>query len=148
MAKILNLQEVIEYVDHELLTNRFHVTHNGGCAVLFNKDTSSLMSRSNPSTFHDTRRVLPDKVMEGDPGWVSKGVLSRASFRQQTSQRPKAFTVMSLHVSTIYAKRRGIGKKLILTIRAVMLDEKVDLVAGDFNGAAWRRDNRKKHQYH
>ena len=23
-----------------------------------------------------------------------------------------------------------------------MLDEKVDLVAGDFNGAAWRRDNR------
>ena len=33
------------------------------------------------------------------------------------------------------------GKKLILTIRAVMLGEHVDLVAGDFNGAAWRRDN-------
>ena len=32
-------------------------------------------------------------------------------------------------------------KKLIPTIRAVMLEEKVDLVAGDFNGAAWRRDN-------
>ena len=43
--------------------------------------------------------------------------------------------------SNIYAKKRGIGKKLILTIRAVMLHEKVDLVAGDFNGAAWRRDN-------
>ena len=27
-------QEAIEYVDHELLTNRFHVTHYGGCAVL------------------------------------------------------------------------------------------------------------------
>ena len=39
------------------------------------------------------------------------------------------------------AKKRGIGKKLVLTIRAVVLDEKVDLVAGDFNGAAWRRDN-------
>ena len=37
-----------------------------------------------------------------------------------------------------------VGKKLILTIRAVMLDEKVDLVAGDFNGAAWRRDNKNK----
>ena len=48
---------------------------------------------------------------------------------------------MSLHISNIYAKKRGIGKKLILTIRAVMLDEKVDLVASDFNGAAWRRDN-------
>ena len=34
------------------------------------------------------------------------------------------------------------GKKLIFTIRAVMQDEKVDLVAGDFNGAAWRCDNR------
>ena len=39
------------------------------------------------------------------------------------------------------AKKRGIVKKLILAIRAVMLDEKVDLVVGDFNGAPWRRDN-------
>ena len=30
---------ITEYVDLELLTNRFHVTHYGGCAVLFNKDT-------------------------------------------------------------------------------------------------------------
>ena len=28
-----------DYVDHELLTKRFHVTHHAGCAVLFNKDT-------------------------------------------------------------------------------------------------------------
>ena len=35
----------------------------------------------------------------------------------------------------VYAKKRGIGKKLILTIRVVMLGEHVDLVAGDFNGA-------------
>ena len=48
---------------------------------------------------------------------------------------------MSLHINNSYDKKRGIGKKQILTIRAVMLDEKVDLVAGDFNGAAWRRDN-------
>ena len=34
------------------------------------------------------------------------------------------------------------GKKLILTIREVMLEERVDLVAGDLNGAAWRCDNR------
>ena len=48
---------------------------------------------------------------------------------------------MSLHISNIYAKKRGIGKKLFLSIRAVVLDEKVDLVPGDFNGAAWRRDS-------
>ena len=54
-----------------------------------------------------------------------------ASFRRQPLSGQKTFTVLSLHIS----------KKLILT-RAVMLDEKVDLVAGDFNGAAWRCDNR------
>ena len=48
---------------------------------------------------------------------------------------------MSLHISNNYAKKRGIGKKLIRTIHAVMLGEKVDLVASDFNGAAWRRDS-------
>ena len=51
----------------------------------------------------------------------------------------KSLTVISLHINNNYVKKRGIGKKLLLTIRAVMLDEKVDLVAGDFNGAAWRR---------
>ena len=46
---------------------------------------------------------------------------------------------MSLHINNNYAKKRGIGKKLLLTILAVMLDEHVDLIAGDFNGAAGRR---------
>ena len=36
---IISLQEASEYVVHELLTNRFHVTHHEGCAILFNKDT-------------------------------------------------------------------------------------------------------------
>ena len=80
-------------------------------------------------------------MVEGDSGWVPQGVLSRASFRGQPPSGQKTFTVLSLHVSNIYAKKRGIGKKLILTIRAVMLDEKVDVVAGDFNGAAWRCDH-------
>ena len=46
-------------------------------------------------------------------------------------------------INNNYAKKRGIGKKIILTLRAVMLEEHVDVVAGDFNGAAWRRDNSK-----
>ena len=28
---------------------------------------------------------------------------------------------------------------MLLTVRTVMLQEHVDIVAGDFNGAAWRR---------
>ena len=41
--------------------------------------------------------------------------------------------MMSLHIKKHFAL--GIGKKLTLTIRAVILQEHVDMVAGDFNGA-------------
>ena len=47
--------------------------------------------------------------------------------------------MMWLHINNQFAKKRGIGKKLLLTVRTVMLEQHVDLVAGDFNGAAWRR---------
>ena len=73
-----------------------------------------------------------------------QGVLSRASFRRPPLSGQKTFTVMPLHKSNIYAKKRGIAKKLILTIRAIMIGQQIDLVAGDFNGTAWRcshRDN-------
>ena len=96
-----------------------HVTHYGGCAVLVNKETFS----------------------EVKVKFILQSVLPRASFRRQPPRGQKTSTVLSLHISNVCAKKRGIGKKLILKIRAVILDEKVDLVAGDFNGAAWRRDN-------
>ena len=80
--------------------------------------------------------------MEGGQGWVMQGVLSRASFRRPPLSGRKFFTVLSLHTSNIYAKTRGIAKKLILTIRAIMISQQVDLVAGDFNGTAWRRRSR------
>ena len=41
-------------------------------------------------------------------------------------------------------KNGGIAKKLILTIRAIMLGQHIDLVASDFNGTAWRCNNRDK----
>ena len=31
---VITLQESIEHVDHDIPTNRFHVTHYGGCAIL------------------------------------------------------------------------------------------------------------------
>ena len=36
---IITLQEATEYLEHEFLTNHFYVTHYGGCAILFNRDT-------------------------------------------------------------------------------------------------------------
>ena len=61
--------------------------------------------------------------------------------------RSNPFTSTMPDVSTAkkhsqFCRCTSVGKKLIRTIRAVMLDDKGDLVAGDFNGAAWRCDNR------
>ena len=53
---------------------------------------------------------------------------------------------MSPHINNNYAIKRGIGKKLLLTIHAVMLEEHLELVAGDFNGVAWRRSNGNSRQ--
>ena len=87
----ITVQEAIEYVDHELLTNRFHVTHNGGCAVLFNKDTFFPDVKVKSIHLHDVRRVLPDKVTEGDPGLGFTGRAITCFFSSTTSQRPKNF---------------------------------------------------------
>ena len=56
-------EEASEYVDHDILTNRFHVTHYGGCAILFNKDAFHPNIDVKAIYFHDTRRDLPDQVM-------------------------------------------------------------------------------------
>ena len=141
---IVTLQEASDDADHDVLQERFHVTHYAGCAILFNKDTF-YPDISVKSTFlHDTRRWLPDQIVEGEQGRVLQGVLSHASFRRAAASGQKYFTVLSLHISNIYAKKKGIAKKLFLTLRAIMISQEVDLVAGDFNGTAWRcrsRDN-------
>ena len=72
-------------------------------------------------------------------GMGERSAISRASFRRLPRNGKSFFTTVSLHINNQFAKKRGIGKKLLLTIRAVMLEEHVDLVVGDFNGAAWRR---------
>ena len=115
------------------------MTHYAGCAVLFNKDTFYPNAHVKSIYLHDTRRDLPDQVLEGEQGWVSQGVLSRAIFHRPPVSGQKYFTMLSLQISNIYAKKKGSAKKLILTLRAIMISQEVDLVAGDFNGTAWRR---------
>ena len=138
---IITLQEAIEYLEHDFLTNRFHVTHYDGCAILFNKDT--FFSDIKVSSFyrHDTRACEMYKITEGESGWVMQGVVSKAAFRRQPRYGQQTFTVMSLHINNNFAKKCDIGKKLLLTIRAILQDERVDLVACDFNGAAWRQSS-------
>ena len=60
-----------------------------------------------------------------------------------SSQRPdNVYSSVLTYEQYVRLKKRCIWKKLIRTVRAVMLDEHKDLVAGDFNGAAWRGGNR------
>ena len=91
---VVILQEAIEYVDHELLTNRFHVIHYGECAVLFNKDTFLPDIKIKSIYLQSAEHDLPDKVFEGGSGLVIKCVISRA----QPHGLP-LFTVMSLHIN-------------------------------------------------
>ena len=52
---MITLQEAIELLEHDLLTNRFRVTHYGGCAILFNKDT--FFSDIKVSSFHECKCI-------------------------------------------------------------------------------------------
>ena len=52
--------------------------------MLCTEDTFFVDIKVESICLHDTRPELPDKVMEGDSGWVLQGVLSRASFRRLT----------------------------------------------------------------
>ena len=78
-------------------------------------------------------------MREAQSGWVLQAVISRASFRRIPRNGKSCVTVVSLHTNNHFAKKGGIGKNLLLAVRTVMLQEQVDMVAGDFNGAAWRR---------
>ena len=95
-----------------------------------------LTSASNPSTL-----TIRD---EGEQGWFSQDVLSRASFRRAAVSGQKVFNVLSLYISNIYVKIRAIAKKIIQATRALMISQNIDSVIGDFIGAAWccrSRDN-------
>ena len=102
------LQKAIEYFDREYLTNRFCVTHFGGCSILFNKDTSRSDIEVSSVYFHDTR--------EGQ--------------QQDICFFGRHATTMSLHLNNPFVKKRGVGKKLLLPVRTVMLEEHVDFLAG------------------
>ena len=65
---IVTLQEASDYVDHDILQERFHVTHYAGCAILFNKDTFFPDINVKSIYLHDTRRgeiILLKENMDG-----------------------------------------------------------------------------------
>ena len=107
----------------------------------FNKDTFHPDINFSSIDFHDTRNGQHQIVNEGQSGWVLQAVISRASFRRLSRNGKSFFTMMSLHINNHFPEKRGIGKKLLLTVCTVMLQEQIDMVAGDFNGSAWPRQS-------
>ena len=89
---IITLLEASDYVEHDILQERLHVTHYVGYAILFNKDTIYPDISVKSIYLHDTRRGLPDQIMEGAQAWVMQGVLSRASFRRSLVSGQRYFT--------------------------------------------------------
>ena len=135
----ITVQEAIEYLQHECLMNHFYITHFAGCAVLFNNETLHSDVRVMSVYTHDTRTAEQQVVKEVKSCWVLQAVISHASFRRIPRNGKSYFTMMLLHVNNQYAKKRGLAKNFLLAVRTVMYQEQVDMVAGDFNGAAWRR---------
>ena len=59
-----------------------------------------------------------------------------------TTQRPRDFYGVVSTYKQYLRPKRCTAEKLILTIRAIMIGQQIDVVAGDFNGTAWRCSDR------
>ena len=90
---------------------------------MFNKDTFHPDMKVTFVYLHDTRDGQQHVVREEQSGWVLQAVISRASFQRLPRNGKSFFTMMSSHINNQFAKKRGIGKKLLLTVRTVMLEE-------------------------
>ena len=125
----------------------------GASRITFTSPTTlAVLSCSKRTPFTQTSKSSP--FTSTTPEWATSSrerrtvkmgttgrVISRASFRRIPRNGKSYFTMMSLHINNHSAKKRGIGNNLLLTVRTAMLQEKVDMVAGDFNGTAWRRQH-------
>ena len=144
---VIALQESIEYLQHETLANHFHISHFARCAVLFNNNTFYPDAWVSSVYIHDTTNGQQQVGREGEAGWVLQAVVSRAAFERVPRNGKPYFTMMSLHINDHHAEKRGFAKNVLFAVRTVTCHEQVDMVAGDFYGAAWRKkggDNQQR----
>ena len=112
--------------------------------VLFNKDTFFSDIKVSSIYLHDTRACEQDRIKEGESEWVLQGVVSKACFRRQRRSGQK-----HLH-GNVCAHQQQLCQKAWTWEEASPHYPRRDggraLVAGDFNGAAWRRSNGNSRQ--
>ena len=104
---VIALHEAIEYFDHEVLTNRFHVTHYGGSAVLFNMDTFLLDIKIKSISYTTSGTICRTRIFKKESGLAIQGVISRASFRRELHGLPSMpiISVSSKELSPIVTCR-------------------------------------------
>ena len=73
--------------------------------------------------------------------------MTKARFRWIPRRGKSSFTMMSLHCDNAVAKKRSVALNALLAVRPAITQEDVDMVAGDFNGATWRRKSGPEQQY-
>ena len=83
---------------------------------------------------HDTQNGLQQVIREVETGWVHQAVVTHAAFKRVPRKGKPYF-----HINNHDAKKSGNAKNVLLTVRTVMYQEQIDMVAGDFDGAAWRK---------
>ena len=142
-----NAKESLSHLNYESAGNlrpkHSHTVPIMLVVVLFNKDNFHSDITVESIYFHDNRNGQHQAVREGQSqsGWVLQAVISRASFCRIPRNGKPFFTMMSLYINITCAKNRGIAKNLLLAVRIFLRQQQVDSVAGDFNGAAWRRQS-------
>ena len=109
----ITLQEACDYV-HAILHERVLCDSlRSLCGtlqqghILPNVDVKSIY-------FHDTRRVLQDHTVEGAHCWDWECLVSRASFRRVAASGQTLYTILSLHINNVYAKRRKSSRPFVL----------------------------------
>ena len=141
----ISLQEASDYVDHAILHERFYVTHFAGCRGSLQQGHFLLQRpASSPSTSTTPGESCTIRLSKAILAGFYKVLCHVLPFGVLQPVAQTVFTVLSLHINNVYAKKRGIAKKIIQAVRSLMISQDIDLVAGAFNGAAWRcrsRDN-------
>ena len=135
---IVHIQVSVEYFQHDDVTRQFDVTHFCRCAVLFSKHTFEADI--------EIKAVHIPTEKENCSGWVFEAVISKARFRRTPRNGKPHFTVASLHCQNTFAKKRSMALNIFLAVRTIMWQEKADIVAGDCNGASWRRKSGPQQQ--
>ena len=110
---LITLQEDSDYVEHEILHERFHVTHFAGCAVLFDKDTFYPDISVKSIYLHDMRRGAQDHIVEGEHGWVLQKCSVTCLFSSYCSQRSESLhRIVVTHQQCLCQKKKRYRQKI------------------------------------